>query len=390
STLFRSRSGRRAPARANGCVDGRCGSGRSRRSARLRLGARRLSTAAARQPGRPACAVAGEVARTARSGPRSGDRGGPEHESRADAAGGPGAQRAVSSRPGPLRRCRPARHADLLRDTAQCPAARRRTLRRRRRAARSAAPILVQLHDPVQPDWPPRRVGPLRRRGRRNAGRPAARRPLAQRADADRPCAGTGTGHRLARPMAASRGRAIESEGPDAMIIDYASRPPAPEFDQSKATHLANYRRVYAASESKVADAAGAGTMSDYLAMYDRAGARHVVVKARDVESTFGWRIRNEDVAAFCRAHGERFIGFAGVDPHKGMTAVRELEFAVRELGLKGLNLQCFEHKLAIDDPRMYPLYAKCIELDIPVNIHCSINFSSVSLMEYGRPLLLD
>ena len=174
------------------------------------------------------------------------------------------------------------------------------------------------------------------------------------------------------------------------MIIDYASRPPAPAFDQSKATHLANYRRVYATSESRAAAGTGASTMADYLAMYDRAGVRHVVVKARDVESTFGWRIRNEDVAAFCRANGERFIGFAGVDPHKGMTAVRELEFAVRELGLKGLNLQCFEHKLAINDSRMYPLYAKCIELDIPVNIHCSINFSSVSLMEYGRPALLD
>jgi len=174
------------------------------------------------------------------------------------------------------------------------------------------------------------------------------------------------------------------------MIIDYASRPPAPEFDQSKATHLANYRRVYATSETKASAGTGAGTMADYLAMYDRAGVRHVVVKARDVESTFGWRIPNEDVAAFCRANGERFIGFAGVDPHKGMTAVRELEFAVRELGLRGLNLQCFEHKLAINDPRMYPLYAKCIELDIPVNIHCSINFSSMSLMEYGRPALLD
>lgn len=174
------------------------------------------------------------------------------------------------------------------------------------------------------------------------------------------------------------------------MIIDYASRPPAPVFDQSKAAHLANYRRVYASSESKAATGTGASTMADYLAMYDRAGVRHVVVKARDVESTFGWRIRNEDVADFCRANGERFIGFAGVDPHKGMTAVRELEFAVRELGLRGLNLQCFEHKLAINDSRMYPLYAKCIELDIPVNIHCSINFSSVTLMEYGRPALLD
>ena len=29
----------------------------------------------------------------------------------------------------------------------------------------------------------------------------------------------------------------------------------------------------------------------------------------------------------------------AGVDPNKGMTAVRELEHAVKELGLRGLNL---------------------------------------------------
>ena len=62
------------------------------------------------------------------------------------------------------------------------------------------------------------------------------------------------------------------------------------------------------------------------------------------------------------------------------MTAIRELEFAVKELGLRGLNLQCFENKLRINDAKMYPLYAKCIELDIPVNIHCSINFSTVDV----------
>ena len=70
--------------------------------------------------------------------------------------------------------------------------------------------------------------------------------------------------------------------------------------------------------------------------------------------------------------------------------AVKELEFAVRELGLRGLNLQCFELKLAINDKKMYPLYAKCIELDIPVNIHTGINFSTASQMDYGRPAYLD
>jgi uncharacterized protein len=173
-------------------------------------------------------------------------------------------------------------------------------------------------------------------------------------------------------------------------FIDWGSTPPVPEIRKT-APHLSNYRRVYRASESASASMKeSADPLGDYLAMYEKMNARHVVIKAKDVESTFGLRIRNEDIAAFCREHGPRFIGFAGVDPNKGITAVRELEHAVKELGLRGLNLQCFENKLRINDARMYPLYAKCIELDIPVNIHCSTNFSAATEMDYGRPAYLD
>jgi uncharacterized protein len=173
------------------------------------------------------------------------------------------------------------------------------------------------------------------------------------------------------------------------MIIDFSSRPPIDAFD-SKAKHLSNYRRVYQASEAQVTEQAGADPMAAYMAAYDQVDAAHVVVKAKDVETTFGIKASNEAVAEFCQSHGKRFIGFAGVDPNKGMTAVRELEFAVKELGMRGLNLQCFEHKLAINDKRMYPLYAKCIELGIPVNLHASTNFSTDCYMEHGRPILLD
>src|SRR6185369_2401309 len=166
------------------------------------------------------------------------------------------------------------------------------------------------------------------------------------------------------------------------MFIDFSSRPPLEQFRRT-APHLGNYRRVYRASEALVSTGVGEAALGDYLHMYETLGARAVVIKARDLETTFNFRIRNEDVAAFCREHGPRFIGFAGVDPNKGFTAVRELEFAVRELGLRGLNLQCFEHKLRINDAKMYPLYAKCIELDIPVNIHCSTNFSAALSMDY-------
>lgn len=175
-------------------------------------------------------------------------------------------------------------------------------------------------------------------------------------------------------------------------MIDYGSSPPIPAFRPPQREHLANYRRVYASSESSVASSeqASSDPLADWLATYERLGMQHVVIKARDLETTFGLKIANEDVAAFCAEHGERYIGFAGVDPNKGMAAVREFEHAVRELGLRGLNLQCFENKLRINDAKLYPLYAKCIELGVPVNIHASINFSTQTLMDYGRPAYLD
>jgi len=182
----------------------------------------------------------------------------------------------------------------------------------------------------------------------------------------------------------------MTTTGKRAPFIDYGSTPPIPAF-KKPAPHLANYRRVYGASEKASAPPPDVtDPLGSYLAMYEENNAEYVVIKARDLETTFNFRIRNEDVAAFCKEHGPRFIGFAGVDPNKGMTAVRELEFAVKELDLRGLNLQCFENKLRINDAKMFPLYAKCIELNIPVNIHCSTNFSAVTSMDYGRPIYLD
>lgn len=171
--------------------------------------------------------------------------------------------------------------------------------------------------------------------------------------------------------------------------IDYSSRPPTPEFNPQSG-HLANYRRVYQSTETKSGSSDAAQDLDAWLRMYDDLGVQHVVLKARDLTTTFGFRIRNEDVAAFCREHGSRFIGFAGVDVHRGQDAVDEFSHAVTDLGLRGLNMQCFELKLRPDDPAMFPFYEKAIELDVPVNIHCGINFSTHTPMSFGRPEHLD
>ncbi len=172
------------------------------------------------------------------------------------------------------------------------------------------------------------------------------------------------------------------------MLIDFSSRPPHPDFSPP-APHLQNYRRVYQASERRSAASDAAQGLDSWLETYERLGARHVVLKARDLTTTFGFRISNEAVAGFIRAHGPRYVGFAGVDPWQE-DAVDRFDHAIRHLGLRGLNLQCFELKMRPDDERLFPLYEKAIELDVPVNIHCGINFSTHTPMALGRPEYLD
>jgi predicted TIM-barrel fold metal-dependent hydrolase len=74
-------------------------------------------------------------------------------------------------------------------------------------------------------------------------------------------------------------------------------------------------------------------------------------------------------------AHPDRFAASFNVDPNRGMDAVRELEAAVHDLGVR--SAQVFPAGLLpqvpINDKRMYPLYAKCVELDIPVFVNAGV-----------------
>ena len=172
--------------------------------------------------------------------------------------------------------------------------------------------------------------------------------------------------------------------------IEFSSKPPLPEFED-RGAHMANYGRIYASTREHVMAADDRlAALRSYLKTYERTGARRVVLKGRDLTSSQGFKVSNEDVAAFCRAHGERYVALAGVDPYQGMQALRDFEYAVHELDMRGLNLPCFELKMAINDPRMYPLYAKCIELDVPVVLHGGTNFSTTSPIKNSHPQQLD
>lgn len=99
-----------------------------------------------------------------------------------------------------------------------------------------------------------------------------------------------------------------------------------------------------------------------------------------------GWVTNNDQIAEYTRAYPDRFIGVATVDLSKPVAAVRELERAVLELGCKALRIVPWLWKLPPNHRLYYPLYVKCIELDIPF---CTQVGHTGPLMpsETGRPV---
>jgi uncharacterized protein len=68
----------------------------------------------------------------------------------------------------------------------------------------------------------------------------------------------------------------------------------------------------------------------------------------------------------------KRFFGEVGVDPNSGMEGVRALErtVALHPNIVAASAAPCLLNpQVAIDDRKFYPIYAKCVELDIPINM---------------------
>jgi predicted TIM-barrel fold metal-dependent hydrolase len=69
------------------------------------------------------------------------------------------------------------------------------------------------------------------------------------------------------------------------------------------------------------------------------------------------------------RRHPDRFIPSATADPNEGMKGIRNLVRAYETWGVRAVGVfpaGTFP-QVAINDKKMYPLYAKCVELGIPV-----------------------
>jgi uncharacterized protein len=98
------------------------------------------------------------------------------------------------------------------------------------------------------------------------------------------------------------------------------------------------------------------------------------------------WVFHNDEVAQMIQAYPDRFAGVAAVNLEKPVEAVRELERAVKELGFKALRVIPWLWDRPPNDKLYFPLYVKCIELNIPF---CTQVGHTGPLMpsETGRPI---
>ena len=80
----------------------------------------------------------------------------------------------------------------------------------------------------------------------------------------------------------------------------------------------------------------------------------------------------NEGIAAVVASHPDRFVGLGSVPLQNAELAVRELEYAVKTLGLRGVEINTNVNGMNLTDKRLglEPFFAKANELGIVVFMH--------------------
>jgi hypothetical protein len=126
----------------------------------------------------------------------------------------------------------------------------------------------------------------------------------------------------------------------------------------------------------------------------ERTGAEAVVLACVKMWSHYSHHqlimdMSEEVVAEALKIDSERFIGGAGYNPFRITESLATIDTCVRELGFSYVYFHPLTFGVAPNDRRCYPLYAKCVELGIPVGLQ--VGHSAEPLpSNTGHPMLVD
>ena len=170
------------------------------------------------------------------------------------------------------------------------------------------------------------------------------------------------------------------------MIIDVRNRPPSKTFLECSITSSENVSWISQRAGFHVPKSYTEGSMQLWLEEMDKAGITKACVIGRAQAGVC--LVSNDHIADLQDKYHDRIVGVAGVDVSGvAHNPIDEIEKSVKNLGLKGI---CIEPTVSLSqlrkasekrsnvivraglspaDPRLYPIYEKCIELNMPVLI---------------------
>lgn len=97
----------------------------------------------------------------------------------------------------------------------------------------------------------------------------------------------------------------------------------------------------------------------------------------------------NEKAAKLIKQFEGRAIGFAGFDP-TSEDPIGDIDYAINELGFKGLKIIPSLMGLDINDELFYPCYERAQELGVPITFHTGAGLIMGCRIKHVRPILID
>lgn len=88
---------------------------------------------------------------------------------------------------------------------------------------------------------------------------------------------------------------------------------------------------------------------------------------------TFWAKKVNDELAKVVKSYPGRFIGLACIAPQSPEEAADEVERAVTELGLRGVNIESHARNEYLDKKKYWPIFERIEKLDVPVYLHPEI-----------------
>ncbi len=129
-------------------------------------------------------------------------------------------------------------------------------------------------------------------------------------------------------------------------------------------------------------------TPKNILNLLDDEGVDSAVILAENAPLTTGF-VDNKFVVEFCH-ESERMIPFASINPTTDQNPRKTLVKLIKESNMKGLKLLPPYQHFYPNDEKMYELYDKAQELEIPVVFHTGSSVFRNAKLKYGNPLYLD